>query len=102
MRPVPCRGPCRGPGPFLRHLLTMPSLHLALPLFLLVRCGVKVLESTGQLPLAYVAASTHGLAEDAARLQVQYHTWPAARHRLLHALLSSARPPLPAHHAVLF
>lgn len=53
---------------------------------------VKVLESTGQLPLAYVAASTHGLAEDAARLQVQCHTWPAARHRLLHTFsLSPAR-----------
>jgi hypothetical protein len=29
---------------------------------------IKILEESGQLPLAYVAASVHGLAEDADRL----------------------------------
>ncbi len=29
---------------------------------------MRILEESGQLPLAYVAAATHGLAEDAERL----------------------------------
>ena len=36
----------------------------------------QVLEATGQLPLAYVAAKTHGLEEDAARLQVPFLASP--------------------------
>jgi coatomer subunit alpha len=36
-----------------------------------VKERVKILESTGHLPLAYVTAATHGLTEDAERLAVE-------------------------------
>ncbi|KAJ1693805.1 hypothetical protein LUZ63_010503 [Rhynchospora breviuscula] len=36
-----------------------------------VKERVKILESTGHLPLAYVAAATHGLTEDAERLAAE-------------------------------
>jgi coatomer protein complex subunit alpha (xenin) len=49
---------------------------------------VRILEESGQLPLAYVAAATHGLEEDAERLGAmlpELPEVPSAAHLLLPA-----------------